>query len=93
MKVINYGPNREPKTLICASCQSELEYDFKDIKFNSRLVFDKTILKLKQICGVYVYCPVCSYANALDEKEFPYTPKEPPKKRKWFGRKETANEK
>lgn len=88
MKVINYGPGYQPKRLVCASCQSELEYDTRDRKFDSHLVADKTdTSKLKQIVGVYVQCPVCSYMNALEETEFPYTP-EKPKKRKWFSRKE-----
>lgn len=90
MKVIKYGPDYEPKRITCESCQSELEYDVKDIKSGSRLVADKVTLELKQVVGVYVQCPVCSHMNALDEKEFPYTPKEEPKKRKWFRRKENT---
>ena len=77
MKVINYGPKYKKSTLICASCQSELEYDVRDVISNQRRVIERATLKPKLIVGAYVRCPVCSYLNALDEKEFPYVP-EPP---------------
>jgi hypothetical protein len=88
MKVINYGPKYKPSTLICTSCQSELEYDMRDIEFRTHRVIERATLKPKQIVGSYVDCPVCSHMNVLEEKEFPYTLEEPPKKRKWFSRKE-----
>lgn len=32
MKIINYGPGYEPKTIICETCKSEIEYVNADIQ-------------------------------------------------------------
>ena len=61
MKIINYGPGFEPKTLTCGSCKSELEYTDIDMNIN--------------VCRDYAYdpvvvihsirCPVCGRENEI----------------------------
>ena len=83
MKVISYGEDYKPKTIICSYCKSELEYDYEDIYSGSCIVVDKEKFTKKEIISIYVSCPVCGYSNTLGEK---YTYREEPLNtpKKWF---------
>ena len=64
MKVINYGPGWEPKTLTCTSCKSELEYVDRDVNIDvcRDYAYDP------MITIYYVICPICGKKNEIKKE-------------------------
>lgn len=89
MKIINYGPGYEPKTIICSTCTSKIEYIKADVQCHISKV--KTKDNTCQIsCLEHFECPVCNAWIELSRtlKNIPSVASEEPKKIKWFSRKE-----
>ena len=66
MKIINYGPGYEPKTITCKSCKSELEYTDFDVEVKAYFDYD--------YCPVgethYVVCPICGMKNIIKRVDY-----------------------
>ena len=105
MRVIKYGPGYEPKTHKCIWCNSEIEYTKDDIKsqtfYDDLCGYQHEYWNGTYYCVVVqreiLQCPVCSKTIILKDDECYLEPiktiiEEPPKKRKWFSRKEKTNE-
>lgn len=101
MKVIKYGPGYELNTHQCMWCRSEIEYTNNDIKFE-KYFDDLCGGESKHWDGTYhcivvqrkvLKCPVCSEKIILRDDQCYLEPikppsQEPPKKKRWFARKE-----